>query len=59
MLLTRNNDSFLSLQKRYELLDLNRSTAYYHPAELSKENTDLMNIIYEIWSGIHFMVIES
>ena len=25
MLLTRNNDSFLSLQKRCELLDLNRS----------------------------------
>lgn len=42
MLLIENNDSLLSLQKRCELLDLNRSTAYYRPVALSKENTELI-----------------
>ncbi len=54
MLLIQNNDALLSLQKRCELLDLNRSTAYYYPAELSEENTDLMNMMYEIWSEYPF-----
>jgi putative transposase len=43
------NDTTLSLEKRCELLSLNRSTTYYKYTELSKENTDLMNLIYEIW----------
>ena len=54
MLLIQNNNASLSLQKRCELLDLNRSTVYYCPAELSRENTDLMNMIYEIWSEYPF-----
>jgi len=54
MLLLQNNNIPLSMQKRCELLDFNRSTAYYNPVELSKENTDLMNTIYEIWSAYPF-----
>lgn len=50
MLLLQNNNYSLSLQKRCELLSLNRSTAYYHPAELSQENTNLMNMIQDLWS---------
>jgi putative transposase len=54
MLLTQNNNASLSLQNRCELLDLNRSAAYYTLAELSRENTGLMNMIYEIWSEYPF-----
>lgn len=43
------NDTALSLEKRCELLNLNRSTAYYKSAELSKDNTDLMNLMHELW----------
>lgn len=48
MLLIKN-DTTLPLEKRCELLNLNRSTLYYKSADLSKENTDLMNIIHELW----------
>lgn len=48
MFIIQNNFN-VPLQKRCELLNLNRSTVYYEKVALSKENTDLMNIIYEIW----------
>lgn len=47
--LAKNSSVDLSFKKRCELLVVNRSTAYYQPIELSKENTDLMNIIQELW----------
>lgn len=48
MILARNENT-LSLEKSCELLGLNRSSVYYKTQELSEENVDLMNLIYELW----------
>lgn len=48
MLLARN-DVTLSMQKRCDLLSINRSNIYYKSTHLSEENSDLMNYIYDIW----------
>ena len=54
MLLIQNNTTPLPIHKCCELLDVNRSNVYYNHVELSTENTDLMNTIYEIWSEYPF-----
>lgn len=48
MLLAKHN-TILPVQKCCNLLDINRSTMYYKRTELSQENTDLINLIYDIW----------
>lgn len=48
MLIIKNEDT-LSIQKRCDLLEVNRANIYYKSIDLSKTNTDLMNLIYDIW----------
>lgn len=47
--LAKKDNINVSLIKRCELLNVNRSTIYYQPIELSKDNVDLMNLIHDIW----------
>lgn len=49
ILLVKETDTYLPLNKRCNLLNISRSTIYYQPIELSQENVDLMNLIHDIW----------
>jgi putative transposase len=42
----------LSIAKQCELLGINRSTLYYKPTEVSKDDVSLLNEIRDIWSSI-------
>lgn len=48
-MLLAKNDITLSVQKRCDLLGINRSNMYYKSIDPSQENTDLMNLIYDLW----------